>query len=164
MSGVVRRYMVVSAFHKIKLIYRKSLNLYGNIFMFHNGAARLFTSTCYATVAARHTFIRCSFFWVSSQETFRTLFNVQSLPSWLAQTYQHKQYYLLLPCKRTWRMQTRETKLLSKKRDEIKRDEEIKNVTSESEIEFEWKYENKWSLTTLLPTAEHRAFEFKPKI
>lgn len=93
MSGVVRRCMVFSAFHKFKLIYRKSLNLYGNIFMFHNGAARLFTSTRYATVAARHTFIRCSFFWVSSQETFCTLFNVQSLPSWLAQTHQHKQYY-----------------------------------------------------------------------
>lgn len=72
--------LVVSAFHKSKFNYRNR-SIYMEIFLclFHNGLARLFTSTYYASkqsLRGEQTFIECSFFQVSSHPiNFRTWFN-----------------------------------------------------------------------------------------
>lgn len=142
---------VVSYFHKHRNRITEIAQFMWKYLFIRSIMSRVFTSTCYVSTAESHTFTQCSFFQVSSQEIFRTWFNSRGL-----HIGSRRQKAAKVACKES--KHARQSCECKEREMRWNGDYETAttNVTSESEIEIEWKYEiNEVSRRSLPPTTEH---------
>lgn len=140
---------VVSYFHKHPKWITEIAQFMWKYLFIRSIMSRLFTSTYYARAAEIHTFIKCSFFQVSSQEIFRTWFNTRGLHISLCR---HTKRKVKLACKESKH---------ARQSCKVKREMRWNATTTakHNNNRYKWKRNwnrmkiwDKWSLTTLATT------------